>query len=199
MPFFLSHVKERTVWRSKWAAQGGEKLDQAASGTLAQRVNEALSLGTALLSLPVSTYNPHPTVAERVTVQLLVGKGIFIKTEFLFTHIHLNYSSSGEYTGERSWAVSEKGTAKTSLDKKQLSYWLTLVQSRCETGAFNEFRRWHSFFFKNSVRAVSGSLVMSIFRKAEKWRWQDWQHRLPLCCWPSELAGSGTLRGFVLT
>lgn len=53
--------------------------------------------------------------------QPLVGKGIVIKTELLFIRIHLNYSSSGEYTGETSWAMSERVTAKTSLDKMQVA------------------------------------------------------------------------------
>jgi len=76
----------------------------------------------ALLCPPVSTCKLlQPTVAERVRDQPLAGKGIIIKTELLFVCIHLNYNSSGEYTGDTIWAMSEKVTAKTSLGKMQLA------------------------------------------------------------------------------
>lgn len=60
-------------------------------------------------------------MAERVRDQPFVGKGIVIETELLGFCVHLNYSSSGEYAGESSWAMSEKVTAKISVDEMQLA------------------------------------------------------------------------------
>lgn len=104
MAFFLTRVKEGTVWRLKCISPGGEKLVQALSGALCGPDIEGncspfLGHGSSAPSRHMCNVL-HLNVVQRVKDQPFIGKVIVLKTQSLFVCIYLNYSSSGENAGE---------------------------------------------------------------------------------------------------
>lgn len=119
MSFFVTHVKEGTVRRSKLSKPSSGQARPALSGALCGPGTESKwSPFLGHISSVSSRHTcdvVHLTVVQRVKDQPFIGKVIMLKTESLFT-------SSGENAGEPSLATSGNVAAKISLDKMHLTF-----------------------------------------------------------------------------